>query len=576
MQPPDHRSDTTRVNSPQNTEEALQALTREIESLRQDISVQLDRDVRWLQGEKGRLMQEIDQLRRQYQNLQNNYQATLSQQQIAQQQLWAKQLAQALATQFQEQLMARLNGLGTVSQRSPSAPNLDGYSDNLQRLLVSLDSTMSQTFATLQQDLNSYQSTLSQQLNRMYSIESQGEVILETLVNRLIERLQESDVARSPVVSNPPPGTLPRVTLEQAEPQPQLQPQPTKPQAPPAKTPISLAAQWRIGIIFALLASFAFSLQNVVTRIILLPSTLFGLVNVGGIVSPSLGNSIFILWLRMLVVVPLVSLLGTNGYNLDNQPFWADIQKLFASRDRNLKLIVLASGFFLFASQTLAYIAFGNMAAGVVTTLILTYPIITLILASVLFNDRLTPFRIIASMVVFAGIILIAFPFGAELEFSTVGVLTGLGSGVTLAVCVIFSQMAFRKINPIPFTLVQFGVIFVFSSAFSAIGTLLNPQFIQIRPGTVSVLLLAGIILGITTLTSYLFQNLGIRFAGAASYSIVANTGPVMTSILAFLMIGEVLSLIQLLGMLVVTAGVIALGIKRLRDETQAAKAKAG
>ncbi len=572
MQPPDHRSDTTRVNSPRSTEEALQALTHEIESLRQDISVQLDRDVRWLQGEKGRLMQEIDQLRRQHQSLQNNYQTTLSQQQIAQQQLWAKQLAHALATQFQEQLMARLNGVAPSPNRSANSPNLDGYSENVQRLLVSLDSTMSQTFATLQQDLTSYQSTLSQQLNRMYSIESQGEVILETLVNRLIERLQESDSIEAPLPSATNPASLPQVTLEKPEPQPTPPPQPAPP-SPSAKPKAPPASQWRTGIIFALLASFAFSLQNVVTRIILLPSTLFGLVNIGGIVAPSLGNSIFILWLRMLVVVPLVSLLGTNGYQVDNQPFWLDVQKLFSRGDLKLKLIVLASGFFLFASQTLAYIAFGNMAAGVVTTLILTYPIITIFLASVLFNDRLTSFRIIASGVVFLGIVLIAIPFGAEINFSLVGILTGLGSGVALAICVIFSQMAFRQINPIPFTLVQFGVIFVFSSVFSLIGTIINPEFIEIPPGTFSILLLAGIVLGLTTLMSYLFQNLGIRFAGAASYSIVANTGPVMTSILAFLMIGEVLTFVQVLGMLIVTAGVIALGVKRLRDETQAAKA---
>jgi drug/metabolite transporter (DMT)-like permease len=567
MQPPDNRSDTTRVNALRNTEEVLQALTQEIESLRQDLSVQLDRDVRWLQGEKTRLMQDIDQLRRQYDHLQNNYQTTLSQQQIAQQQLWAKQLAQALATQFQEQLMARLNGNSRIAvSSSPNPQALEGYSDNLQRVLVSLDSTLSQTFATLQQDLNSYQSTLSQQLNRMYSIESQGEVILETLVNRLIDKLQESETQRQtlpPVAAQP---ALPQVSLEK----PESPREPTvKAPAPPKPQPL---VQWRLGIIFALLASLAFSLQNVVTRIILIPSTLFGLVDIGGIVTPSLGNSIFILWLRMLVVVPLVSLLGTNGYQVDNQPFWQDILKLFTRRDTKLKLVVLASGFFLFTSQTLAYIAFGNMAAGVVTTLILTYPIITIFLASVLFGDPLTPFRIVASIVVFLGIVLIAIPFGAEINFSLVGVLAGLGSGITLAICVIFSQIAFQKINPIPFTLVQFGVIFIFSALFSVVFSIFIPD-ITVPANNFSALLLAGIILGITTLMSYLFQNLGIRFAGAASYSIVANTGPVITSILAFLMIGEVLGIVQLLGMLVVTAGVIALGVKRLRDETKAARA---
>ncbi|NJO20777.1 MAG: DMT family transporter, partial [Spirulinaceae cyanobacterium RM2_2_10] len=338
---------------------------------------------------------------------------------------------------------------------------------------------------------------------------------------------------------------------------------PRPPTALPKSPPLS---RWKLGVIFALLSSASFSLQNVLVRVILFPSTLLGVFQVGGIISPSFGNSIFILWLRMLVVVPLVALLGTEIYDLNQQPFWSEITRFLRADNATAKLKVIGSGFFLFLSQTLAYVAFGGMAAGVVTTLILTYPIVTLLLARVFFQERLTPFRLIVSLVVFLGVALIALPFDSAIQFSTLSVVTALGSGISLAICVILAQMCFKYINPSAFTLVQFGVIFVFAGLFSLyFGNV--PGGIQVQPGTFSLLLLAGIALGLTSLASYLFQNLGIRWAGAASFSIVANTGPVMTSLMAFLLIGETLQGTQLGGMLLVTAGVVALGVKRLSDE---------
>jgi len=567
MKPPDNRSTTDNHQPPGTTEKILEALTQEIESLRQDLSIQLNNDVQWLQGEKTRLMQEIERLRLQHQQLQANYQESVSEQQLAQQQLWAKQLAQVLAAQLQQQLGERLNGDRSLSSAPPA---LDSHNANVQKILVSLDSTLNQTFKTLQQDLSSYQSTLSQQLSRMYSMESQGEAILEALVNRLVAQLQ---------------GTQPPPVRDRIAPPREIAPQPA---VPPQEKPIPKveakplpkpkpASQLQLGLVFALLASIAFSLQNVITRIILSPNSLFGVWDVGNLISPGLGNSIFILWLRMLVVVPLVSLLGTNGYQLNEQPFWKDIQKFFTAKDSKLILTVLGSGFFLFLSQTLAYIAFGNLATGLVTALILTYPIVTIFLARLFFGDRLTVFRMVASAVVFSGVVLISTSGGVgESSNLFFGLSTALGSGITLAFCVIFTQIACKKINPVPFTLIQFGVIFIFSSLFSVFfGWFVpstDPTAIRFDSNLLPSLLLAGIILGLTTLGSYLFQNIGIRMAGAALYAIIANTGPVITSLIAWLLIQETLKPIQILGMLVVTAGVVALGVKRLRDEAQAAK----
>ncbi len=538
--------------------EMLSVLAREIESLRQDLSGQLNQDVRWLQGEKTRLMSDIDRLRQQREQLQGA-------QDRAQQERWARDFAQAIATELQAQLRDRLHqeALNRNSASEPAARALDGSDPPAvdlaaYRSLTLLDSTINQTFSTLQKDISSYQSSLSQQLSRMHSMESQAETVLEALLDRLMARGGVSAADR-PTLDG---GRVNGRSLEPA-PMPSAPPPAVKP-APPPKAPS--ASRWKLGILFALLSSAAFSLQNVVIRVILFPSTLLGVVPVGGIISPSLGNSILILWLRMLVVVPLVALLGTQVYNLDEQPFWSEISRFLRANNPGAKLKVIGSGFFLFLSQTLAYIAFGGMAAGVVTTLILTYPIITLLLARVFFNESLTPFRLVVSLIVFLGVALIALPFGGAIEISTLSVVTALGSGISLALCVILAQMCFKYINPSSFTLVQFGVIFIFSGVFSLFFSS-APQGIEIMPGTGAVLLLSGILLGLTSLASYLFQNLGIRWAGAASFSIAANTGPVMTSLMAWALIGETLELPQAAGMLLVTAGVIALGFKRLQLE---------
>jgi len=536
------------------TPDMLGVLAREIEALRQDLSAQLSQDVRWLQGEKTRLMAEIDRLRQQREQLQDA-------QDRVQQERWARDFAQAIASELQSQLRDRLyqeavtrtspgSSSYALGNGEPPAVDLAAY-----RSLTLLDSTINETFSTLQKDISSYQSSLSQQLSQMHSMESQAAAVLEAVLDRLMARAGITEGL----------GNLqhPRDSVALTPPRPE-----TPPPATPPTTPMAApsASRWQLGILFALLSSAAFSLQNVAVRVILFPSTLLGAWSVGGIISPSFGNSIFILWLRMLVVVPLVALLGTHIYNLDDQPFWREVFQFIRSDNTSAKLKVIGSGFFLFLSQTLAYVAFGGMAAGVVTTLILTYPIITLLLARVFFQEELTPFRLMVSLIVFLGVALIALPFDSAIEFSTLSVVTALGSGLSLALCVILAQMCFKYINPAPFTLVQFSVILVFSSFFSLFfGTI--PAGIQITPGTTALLLLAGILLGLTSLASYLFQNLGIRWAGAASFSIIANTGPVMTALMAFALIGETLEILQIAGMLLVTAGVVALGVQRLQSE---------
>ena len=81
---------------------------------------------------------------------------------------------------------------------------------------------------------------------------------------------------------------------------------------------------------------------------------------------------------------------------------------------------------------------------------------------------------------------------------------------------------------------------------------------------------MGGIILGGLTLIGYLSNNFGVRYMGAALASIVASSGPVVTALLAFLLINNPLQWVQIFGILLVTLGVGALSFERMQHQRQA------
>ena len=611
------------AESARTVESVLQAVIQDLTSLQQGVIGQLSRDVARLQAEKLRLMSDIDKLQSYYQTLQSRQLETLSQQQIAQQQLWAKQLAQVLASHLQALMIQRLNQVASMQQApsvSPANPGMpltatNGHSDNAHRLLASLDSTFSTTFKALQQDLNSYQSSLSQQLNRMQGLEQQGEAILEALINRLREQLQvEADRPTAPHEPRengypqeggyategayPRGGSYPSspagmttqahssLPTPPQTPPSQSYPQPNnfyaQPQTPPIARPIPLEApgaplplpstprrelsHFQLGLVLVLISTAALSIHNVVVRIIGRESVLLGWlggIKLGGFIHLSLGNSLLILWLRMLVVLPLMVPVAMFLY----PPVWRDLKRFLTAPDRRPLFNVVGSGMFLFLSQVLIYIAIGQIGAGPAVTILFMYPIVTVPLAWFLFGDRPTPLRWIVMFTILLGVIFTALPgiTATGSNMSGGGAFIAIGSGIAFAFYLICMQLGFKKLHPIPVTLIQFSTIFVLSSV---ILTFFPPTDVQVDQPAGFVV--GGIILGGLTLIGYLTNNFGVRYMGAALASIVASSGPVVTALLAFLLINNPLQWVQVFGILLVTLGVGALSFERMQHQRQA------
>lgn len=129
-------------------------------------------------------------------------------------------------------------------------------------------------------------------------------------------------------------------------------------------------------------------------------------------------------------------------------------------------------------------------------------------------------------------------------------------ASVAFALYLIAMQLCFRRLHPVPVSLMQFCTVFSLTSLILIVGSFFGLQ--PSEPSSSIGLYASGLMLGCLTLLGYLFNNYGVKLMGAAQASIVAASGPVVTAILAYLITpGEksALQFIQWMGVILVTLG---------------------
>lgn len=304
------------------------------------------------------------------------------------------------------------------------------------------------------------------------------------------------------------------------------------------------------GFLVVLLSSVCFCFQNLIVRILFNQYELLGLVRVGGYVTPTLQHSFLLMFMRMLVVVPLMALLATQIYPAT----WKDIAQLTQIRNsehRQLLLQSLGCGVLMFLYLALIYISIGTIPTGIAITLFFTYPVFTAMFSWQLFGDRPTPLRwLVIGLVLIGSFLTMPHANMVSDRSSLIGVVTGIASGITYAFYTVFAQKSFEKIHPVPFTWLSFAT----ALGLSGVSLLLLPIHdaqIAWTPMWIGAMLSA-----IATFGGHLLNNFGIRLIGATSASVVATSNPALTVILAWFAIQETLNNLQIFGVVVVTLSV--------------------
>ncbi len=305
-----------------------------------------------------------------------------------------------------------------------------------------------------------------------------------------------------------------------------------------------------LGFLIVLLSSVFFCFQNVIVRVLFHEYPILGLFQTGGFVDPTLQNSFLLMFMRMLLVVPLMAFLATKLY----PPTWKDLEQLRNLEQRQLLLQSIGCGLLMFLYLALLYVAIGLIPTGIAMTLFFTYPVFTALFSWRLFSDRPSLLRWSVMGSVFLGSALTMPQINPTTDgHSLIGYVAGIASGVTYALYTVIAQKSFEKLHPVPFTWISFATALVLSGASLLAWPVQNSQLPW------SALWIGGLLSAIVTFAGHLMNNFGIRLIGATSASMVGASNPALTVALAWLTIQETLNGLQLFGVVIVTLSVALL-----------------
>ena len=531
----------------------LKDITKELQRLKQDLIPQLTKEIEELQTKKNGLLVEIDELK-------DNRDIYLTQQQEL-----ANKIAPAIAQELQRIVIQQLSQQGLNNDKA-SLNALNSYNSQADRIIASLDATIRNIFQTLQHDLTSYQSSMSQKLEQMYTLEQQGEAILDALVCRIKEELDTDNFIKelppSPSASInyfPPPLDYNLIPEEKSENislnkdfnnnKEEIIVQKNN-SFGTNKSPNSL-----LGFGLILFSSIALYLQNIIIFIIFKRTPLFGILEIGGYLTPRFGNSLLMVFLRLVSFVPILVIMTGVLF----PKIGADLKKAF--KDKILIVLISICAFLLFISLVLMYFSLGYLNPGVAITFFFIFPIITVIFSWLFSSKKPSLLIFIAIATILFGLALMVFQDSDKL--STTRVIYVTCSGVAFAFHLLFIQLCTKRIDPIPFSLINFCGILIFS-ILSLFIPLAPSWSLSVEPHMWNNIIISGIMLGILSILSYLANNVGINLIGANRAAIFSSIGPLLTSILVWIIIGKSLIGLQILAMIIVTIGVTVLNLERL------------
>jgi drug/metabolite transporter (DMT)-like permease len=308
-----------------------------------------------------------------------------------------------------------------------------------------------------------------------------------------------------------------------------------------------------IGFFIVLLSSICFCFQNVIVRVLFAEQRILGWFETGGFVTPTLHHSFLLMFMRMLLVVPLMSSIVPRLHATT----WADLKQLRQVAQRRLLLRAIGCGVLMFLYLALLYLAIGLIPTGIAMTLFFTYPVFTALFSWRWFGDRPTLLRWGIMGLVFLGSWLTLPTTGTTAQSSAIGFAAGIASGITYALYTVGAQKSFETLHPVPFTWISFVTTLVLS------GISLLLWQLEVSALAWTALWIGGLLSAIVTFAGHLLNNFGIRHIGAATAAMIGATNPALTVVLAWVSIDEALTSPQLMGVTIVTLSVLLLSQER-------------
>jgi DME family drug/metabolite transporter len=190
------------------------------------------------------------------------------------------------------------------------------------------------------------------------------------------------------------------------------------------------------------------------------------------------------------------------------------------------------------------------------TILLYTYPAFVVVLSRLFLGEQFTKAKILALLFTFLGCILVIQVYDpSAFKPNLRGVIYGVGAGVGAGLYSVFGKKGVSRYSS--FTVVTYALGFgsFFLILIRGTRTLVSVSY----PVMTWVWIFALAIL--STLVGYSFYTKGLRYLEAGRAGIAATWEVVVASVLAFVIFGETLTYLQILGAILVLVGIVVVRV---------------
>lgn len=193
---------------------------------------------------------------------------------------------------------------------------------------------------------------------------------------------------------------------------------------------------------------------------------------------------------------------------------------------------------------------------GTAAILLYTAPSIVIVLSRFTFGEKLTPVKLLALLLAFAGCCLVS-GVGSGMRISAQGILLGLGAGLGYALYSIFARLAMNR---------GYGSITIsfYTSLLSGAGAAViwGTEEISVMLTAPYNVLLCLATAAFTFYLPYLLYTSGLEGTETGRASIMASIEPVVATLCGIIVFKERLSAASACGMLLVLGAIVLLNIK--------------
>jgi len=202
-----------------------------------------------------------------------------------------------------------------------------------------------------------------------------------------------------------------------------------------------------------------------------------------------------------------------------------------------------------------------EVGISVAVILLYTSPIFVLFMSLILFKEKMNWKKIVSLVMTFAGCILVAGIIGSgENRLSVKGLFIGICAGFGYALYSIFSRYALRKYDSLTVTFYTFLFSGISLAPFVHLEQV--PQLLSVSSGF--------FLLGIATMGTvlpYIFYTYGLSGLETGKAAILVTIEPLVGTLIGFFVWKEEVSFLKILGILLIFASVIILGLSEKKKK---------